>query len=93
MTSEENISRFKCAEIYTLVANAEIYVECFLCTDHPICSLEEYTNHLEIWHYNWSHFTSEFIQNNEIYTNIEERTEKVCHNQCTLFKTCFILCL
>ncbi|XP_002133872.2 uncharacterized protein [Drosophila pseudoobscura] len=46
--------RQKCGTVYTWNCAGELYaIECALCEERPLCTLSEFTAHMEVWHSDW----------------------------------------
>ncbi|ALC49675.1 rgr [Drosophila busckii] len=46
--------RQKCGSVYTWNCAGELYgVECELCEERPLCALNEFAEHMELWHSDW----------------------------------------
>uniref|UniRef100_A0A0A1X2S3 Zinc finger protein 358 n=1 Tax=Zeugodacus cucurbitae TaxID=28588 RepID=A0A0A1X2S3_ZEUCU len=47
--------RIKCGEVYIWDCVGELFaIECLLCEEHPLCSLSEFPEHMDVWHYDWT---------------------------------------
>ncbi|SPP89645.1 uncharacterized protein LOC117591180 [Drosophila guanche] len=43
-----------CGTVYTWNCAGELYaIECAICEERPLCTLSEFTSHMEIWHSGW----------------------------------------
>ncbi|XP_017869493.1 PREDICTED: uncharacterized protein LOC108618099 [Drosophila arizonae] len=46
--------RQRCGTVYTWNCAGELYgIECELCEERPLCALDEFAEHMEIWHSDW----------------------------------------
>ncbi|XP_051864482.1 zinc finger protein 853-like [Drosophila albomicans] len=46
--------RQKCGTVYTWNCAGELYgIECELCEERPLCALDEFAEHMELWHSDW----------------------------------------
>lgn len=53
MTPAEEV-RQRCGTVYTWNCAGELYgIECELCEERPLCALDEFAEHMEIWHSDW----------------------------------------
>jgi len=53
MTPVEEV-RQKCGTVYTWNCAGELYgIECELCEERPLCTLNEFSEHMELWHCDW----------------------------------------
>lgn len=53
MTPAEE-ARQKCGTVYTWNCAGELYgIECELCEERPLCALNEFAEHMEVWHSDW----------------------------------------
>ncbi|XP_036338959.1 protein suppressor of hairy wing-like [Rhagoletis pomonella] len=47
--------RLKCGEVFVWDCVGELFaIECQLCEERPICTLSEFAEHMDIWHYDWT---------------------------------------
>ncbi|XP_067636107.1 uncharacterized protein [Eurosta solidaginis] len=47
--------RLKCGEVFIWDCVGEIFaIECQLCEERPLCTLTEFTEHMDVWHYDWT---------------------------------------
>ncbi|XP_014091767.3 uncharacterized protein [Bactrocera oleae] len=47
--------RIKCGEVFIWDCVGELFaIECLLCEEHPLCTLSEFAEHMDIWHYDWT---------------------------------------
>ncbi|EDW62270.2 uncharacterized protein Dvir_GJ16705 [Drosophila virilis] len=52
VTAEE--MRQRCGTVYTWNCAGELYgIECELCEERPLCALDEFAEHMELWHSDW----------------------------------------
>ncbi|XP_018784285.1 PREDICTED: uncharacterized protein LOC108966029 [Bactrocera latifrons] len=50
-----NQQRIKCGEVFIWDCVGELFaIECLLCEEHPLCTLSEFAEHMDIWHYDWT---------------------------------------
>lgn len=46
--------RQRCGTVYTWNCAGELYgIECELCEERPLCALDEFAEHMELWHSDW----------------------------------------
>lgn len=46
--------RQRCGTVYTWNCAGELYgIECELCEERPFCALDEFAEHMELWHSDW----------------------------------------
>lgn len=46
--------RQRCGTVYTWNCAGELYgIECELCEERPFCALNEFAEHMELWHSDW----------------------------------------
>ncbi|XP_068158726.1 uncharacterized protein [Drosophila tropicalis] len=46
--------RQQCGTVYTWNCAGELYaIECALCEERPLCTLDEFADHMEVWHSDW----------------------------------------
>ncbi|XP_053951925.1 uncharacterized protein LOC128859176 [Anastrepha ludens] len=47
--------RLKCGEVFVWDCVGELFaIECLLCEERPLCTLSEFAEHMDIWHYDWT---------------------------------------
>lgn len=52
---QANQQRIKCGEVFIWDCVGELFaIECLLCEEHPLCTLSEFAEHMDIWHYDWT---------------------------------------
>ncbi|KAH8387763.1 hypothetical protein KR093_009425, partial [Drosophila rubida] len=51
--------RQKCGSVYTWNCAGQLYgIECELCEERPLCALDEFAEHMELWHSDWQQLPS-----------------------------------
>ncbi|KAL7742823.1 hypothetical protein ACLKA6_019629 [Drosophila palustris] len=71
-------AREKCGTVYTWNCAGELYgIECELCEERPLCPLNEFAEHMELWHSDWTHEQQQHEQQQQPPEEAEELMQEV----------------